>query len=97
MASRASKATGVSPGAALDFLTYVGRLKVEKRTGWIRSGVRNAESVSDHLMRVASFGFLLDRVAGSPAGGQSLPPHDPHEADQGPSSGDDESDDEPVG
>ena len=32
----------------LDFALVVGKLKGLKRTGWVRSGIPNPESVADH-------------------------------------------------
>jgi len=50
----ADAAADAAAGAALlDFLTMVGRCKVEKRTGWVNSGVPAAESVADHQWRMA--------------------------------------------
>ncbi len=37
----------------LDYLLMAGRCKVEKRTGWVNSGVPLAESVADHQWRMA--------------------------------------------
>lgn len=45
--------------SALEFMRVVGRLKGVKRTGWVRSGVEGAESVADHMYRMAMMGFLL--------------------------------------
>lgn len=43
----------------LEFLKLVGKLKEVKRTGWVRSGVAGAESVADHMYRMAMMGFLM--------------------------------------
>jgi len=48
----------------LDFMRVVGKLKEVKRTGWVRSGVAGAESVADHMYRMAMMGFALGRVEG---------------------------------
>mmetsp|Transcript_127336 Transcript_127336/g.291171 ORF Transcript_127336/g.291171 Transcript_127336/m.291171 type:complete len:211 (+) Transcript_127336:28-660(+) len=44
---------------ALEFLRVVGKLKEVKRTGWVRSGVKGAESVADHMFRMAMISFLV--------------------------------------
>jgi len=44
----------------LDFLAFVGHLKEVSRTGWVRSGIDDAESVADHVYRVACMCFLLN-------------------------------------
>lgn len=43
----------------LDFLRLVGHLKHVKRTGWVRRGIPEAESVADHSFRVALFALAL--------------------------------------
>lgn len=43
-----SSATG-----AVAFLHIIGQLKDTPRTGWVDSGLRNVESVSDHMYRMA--------------------------------------------
>mmetsp|Transcript_22465 Transcript_22465/g.64578 ORF Transcript_22465/g.64578 Transcript_22465/m.64578 type:complete len:222 (-) Transcript_22465:27-692(-) len=48
----------------LDFMRVVGKLKEVKRTGWVRSGVRGAESVADHMYRMAMMGFALGAADG---------------------------------
>ena len=37
----------------IEFSKFVGKLKCVKRTGWVRSGVDDAESVADHMFRMA--------------------------------------------
>jgi putative hydrolase of HD superfamily len=37
----------------IEFSKFVGKLKRVKRTGWVRSGVDDAESVADHMFRMA--------------------------------------------
>lgn len=44
----------------LKFMTLVGKLKSTKRTGWVYSGVKSPESVSDHMYRMAVMSFLLN-------------------------------------
>eukprot|EP00741_Cyanophora_paradoxa_P009575 tig00001532_g9274.t1 len=50
------------PSSVLDFLHIVGKLKVTKRTGWVRSGVSMPESIADHMYRMAMMSFLLPDV-----------------------------------
>jgi putative hydrolase of HD superfamily len=48
-----------TPSSMLDFLTYIGKLKTLKRTGWVRSGVNLPESDSDHMHRAAICAMLI--------------------------------------
>eukprot|EP01059_Diplonema_ambulator_P036496 TRINITY_DN9103_c0_g2_i1.p1 TRINITY_DN9103_c0_g2~~TRINITY_DN9103_c0_g2_i1.p1 ORF type:complete len:231 (+),score=74.06 TRINITY_DN9103_c0_g2_i1:136-828(+) len=43
---------------ALDFLDVVAKLKTTLRTGWVENGVRNVESVADHMYRMAILSLL---------------------------------------
>jgi putative hydrolase of HD superfamily len=43
----------------LDFFQVIGKLKKTKRTGWVREGVPNAESVAEHIYRVTIMSMLL--------------------------------------
>eukprot|EP00747_Dinoflagellata_sp_TGD_P186313 gnl/TRDRNA2_/TRDRNA2_43289_c0_seq1.p1 gnl/TRDRNA2_/TRDRNA2_43289_c0~~gnl/TRDRNA2_/TRDRNA2_43289_c0_seq1.p1 ORF type:complete len:367 (-),score=70.89 gnl/TRDRNA2_/TRDRNA2_43289_c0_seq1:53-1153(-) len=54
-----ASSTAERVGRMLDFMRVVGKLKEVKRTGWVRSGVQEAESVADHMYRMALVGFLL--------------------------------------
>jgi putative hydrolases of HD superfamily len=47
------------PADLLEFLRLVGKLKKLKRTGWIRSGVVEPESDSDHMHRAAICAMLI--------------------------------------
>ncbi|CCW68923.1 unnamed protein product [Phytomonas sp. Hart1] len=38
---------------AISFLQTIGRLKDTPRTGWVENGIANAESVGDHMYRMA--------------------------------------------
>jgi len=53
--------------SAVDFLNLAGKLKLQKRTGWVYNGVEDkmgrVESVSDHSWRMAAACFLY---AGEP-------------------------------
>ena len=44
--------------SAVDFLSAVGALKTNKRTGWVRAGVAQPESVADHMYRMAVAALL---------------------------------------
>ena len=47
---------------AVNLLYEFGRLKNVKRSGWVRAGIENPESVLDHSARVALTAFLLARA-----------------------------------
>lgn len=47
------------PANLLEFLRLLGKLKKLKRTGWIRSGVVDPESDSDHMHRAAVCAMLV--------------------------------------
>ncbi|KAK7084706.1 HD domain-containing protein 2 [Halocaridina rubra] len=49
-----------SPKNCLEFFKTVGRLKHIKRTGWVNRNVRDPETVSGHMYRMAIISFLLD-------------------------------------
>ena len=49
----------------LSVITLLQNLKTTKRTGWVRSGVKQPESISDHSHRCAMIGLILD---GTPYG-----------------------------
>jgi 5'-deoxynucleotidase YfbR-like HD superfamily hydrolase len=46
----------------LPFLHTIERLKNIPRAGWVRKGVRDPESVSDHMYRMAVICMLLPKV-----------------------------------
>lgn len=41
------------------FFHSIGKLKKVKRTGWVREGVPNAESVAEHIYRVSMMAYVL--------------------------------------
>jgi putative hydrolase of HD superfamily len=43
----------------IDFLILAGKLKQIQRTGWIKTGITNPESVSDHTFRVSLIAMIL--------------------------------------
>ena len=71
MASASQQSGGSSAGASsqpkpaqvLEFLKVCGKLKQTARTGWVRCGVKNYESVADHSWRMAMLPLLF---AGAP-------------------------------
>lgn len=48
------------PGAAqaVDFLAILSKLKTTKRAGWLRHGVRQPESISDHMYRMTIMALI---------------------------------------
>ena len=48
----------------LDFFHLTGKLKAEKRRGWVDRGVENAESVSDHSFRFALMTMVFSKRQG---------------------------------
>lgn len=48
----------------LDFISEIGKLKDIERTGWNIYKVKNPESVSDHVFRVAVMAMLYGKKAG---------------------------------
>eukprot|EP00124_Ichthyophonus_hoferi_P002280 Ihof_evm8s149 gene=Ihof_evmTU8s149 len=55
-----SRKTLVSPTNAMDFFLLCGKLKTTKRTGWVHHKVKQPESISDHMHRMATMAFLCD-------------------------------------
>ena len=43
----------------LEFFMYVGQLKKAKRIGWVHNNVKDVESVSDHMYRMAIMTMML--------------------------------------
>lgn len=46
------------------FIFELGQLKRSPRSGWLKLGVDNPESVADHSFRTAAIGFLLGKLEG---------------------------------
>lgn len=46
------------------FIFELGQLKRTPRSGWLKLGVNNPESVADHSFRTAAIGFLLGKLEG---------------------------------
>ncbi|WWD08095.1 hypothetical protein V865_006206 [Kwoniella europaea PYCC6329] len=53
------KSTGNEALDTLAFLHLLEQLKVQKRSGWIREGVKEAESISDHMCRMALMAMMI--------------------------------------
>lgn len=53
-----------SPSSAIDFLTLCQLLKTTKRTGWVNHGIQNAESIADHMYRMAAMALIVADVSG---------------------------------
>ena len=66
--SSSSPNEGESPSVAsraIDFLTLTRNLKTTKRTGWIRAGVTQPESIADHMYRMSLMAMIASRAANS--------------------------------
>ncbi len=48
----------------IEFALTIGKLKKLKRTGWVRYGIPNSESVAEHIFRLAVLTMFLARRAG---------------------------------
>ncbi|XP_076800528.1 5'-deoxynucleotidase HDDC2-like isoform X1 [Clavelina lepadiformis] len=48
----------------LKFLTLVGKLKRTKRSGWVANGIKDPESVSDHMYRMSIMALVLNDSSG---------------------------------
>lgn len=46
----------------IEFLKLVGKLKSVKRQGWLDNGLKNPESVSDHMYRMGIISTILECV-----------------------------------
>ncbi|KAJ8499087.1 hypothetical protein OPV22_009639 [Ensete ventricosum] len=53
-----------SSSAAVDFLSLCHRLKTTKRAGWVRRGVREPESVADHMYRMGIMSLVFQDTPG---------------------------------
>eukprot|EP01114_Cavostelium_apophysatum_P003742 TRINITY_DN13871_c1_g1_i1.p1 TRINITY_DN13871_c1_g1~~TRINITY_DN13871_c1_g1_i1.p1 ORF type:complete len:197 (-),score=26.40 TRINITY_DN13871_c1_g1_i1:98-688(-) len=51
----------IPASSVLDFLKIIGRLKTEKRTGWINHSLKLPESISDHMYRMSVMSFLIPK------------------------------------
>ncbi|CAL9074347.1 HDc [Musa troglodytarum] len=53
-----------SSSSAVDFLSLCRRLKTTKRAGWVRRGVREPESVADHMYRMGIMSLVFQDIPG---------------------------------
>ena len=61
-------------GGLVDFLGVVGRLKRLPRTGWVRHGVRDVESVAAHMYRMAVLAYVAAHVHNARGGSTRVEP-----------------------
>ncbi|KAI0497014.1 hypothetical protein KFK09_023342 [Dendrobium nobile] len=59
-AAASSSSFEASASSAIDFLSLCHRLKTTKRAGWVRKGVREPESVADHMYRMSVMALIAD-------------------------------------
>ncbi|XP_020583283.1 HD domain-containing protein 2 [Phalaenopsis equestris] len=50
--------------SAIDFLTLCHRLKTTKRKGWVNHGIKGAESIADHMYRMALMALISGDLPG---------------------------------
>lgn len=53
-----------SSSSAIDFLTLCHTLKTTKRKGWVNHGIKGAESIADHMYRMALMSLIASHVPG---------------------------------
>ncbi|KAG2221073.1 hypothetical protein INT45_009731 [Circinella minor] len=49
-----------SPAGVLQFLHIIQNLKKTKRTGWVDNGIKEPESIADHMHRMGIMAMLID-------------------------------------
>ncbi|VFQ95182.1 unnamed protein product [Cuscuta campestris] len=64
MEAAAATSSSPSPSSAIDFLTLCHRLKTTKRTGWVYRGVKDPESISDHMYRMGVMALISTDLPG---------------------------------
>lgn len=47
------------------YIYEIGQLKIIKRSGWWRAGIKDPESVADHSFRTAIIGYILGKLEGA--------------------------------
>ncbi|KAI7876452.1 hypothetical protein K492DRAFT_172545 [Lichtheimia hyalospora FSU 10163] len=52
-----------SPASVIQFLHIIQNLKVTKRTGWVDNGIKQPESIADHMHRMGVMAMLVDDAA----------------------------------
>lgn len=70
MASSTSSSTASSGSSSggrikgkLELMHLIEKLKTQKRTGWVREGISQPESISDHMYRMAMLSLLSEEDA----------------------------------
>ncbi|CAN1296190.1 5'-deoxynucleotidase HDDC2 [Linum perenne] len=53
-----------SVSSSIDFLTFCHRLKTTKRQGWVNHGINGAESIADHMYRMALMSLVVGDLPG---------------------------------
>ncbi|EFJ12088.1 hypothetical protein SELMODRAFT_124866 [Selaginella moellendorffii] len=53
-----------APSSVIHFLTLCQRLKTTKRAGWLNRDVKNAESIADHMHRMAIMALIAADIPG---------------------------------
>lgn len=51
---------GPSVKGKLELMHLVEKLKTQKRTGWVREGIKGPESIADHMYRMAVLSLLSE-------------------------------------
>jgi len=64
LASQSARSAPLSPASAIQFLTLIQRLKTTKRTGWVNHGVKESESIADHMYRMAVMAIISGDLPG---------------------------------
>ncbi|KAK1324245.1 hypothetical protein QJS10_CPA02g01390 [Acorus calamus] len=62
--SSAEDSPSSTASAAVDFLSLCHRLKTTKRAGWVRKGIREPESVADHMYRMGVMALVAADIPG---------------------------------
>ncbi|KAA8491993.1 HD domain-containing protein 2-like [Porphyridium purpureum] len=58
-ANAGSESPPLEAASVIEFLLVCGQLKKTKRTGWVKSGIADCESVSDHMYRMGMISLVL--------------------------------------
>ncbi|XP_028787934.1 HD domain-containing protein C4G3.17 [Neltuma alba] len=63
--SESTPSAGIANSSSvIDFLTLCRRLKTTKRKGWVNHGIRGAESIADHMYRMAIMALIAADLPG---------------------------------
>ncbi|KAL5699821.1 hypothetical protein ACHQM5_030665 [Ranunculus cassubicifolius] len=58
MSSTQATSSDASASSSIDFLTLCHNLKATKRTGWVRRGIKEPESIADHMYRMGIMALI---------------------------------------